>query len=215
MYLFVLFFTNLYEKALAQEGVIGLVIGTRTDCVNEEILDYLKQLSEKYYIVIEFGVESIYNQTLERVNRKETFEEVKKTIHQAAERDLNIGAHFIFGLPGETSKMMMDSVVEINKLPIKGIKFHQLQIVEGTAMVKDFKNHPDDYDLFSFEEYVDFIIRFTERLNPNFIIERFAGEVPPRFLAGPGWGLIRNDQINASIEKEMEKRDTWQGKLFQ
>jgi radical SAM superfamily enzyme len=81
-------------------------------------------------------------------------------------------------------------------------------------MAKDFKLHPNDYNLFSFNEYVDFIIRFTEQLNPKFIIERFAGEVPPRFLAGPGWGLIRNDQINIAIEKEMEKRDTWQGKYY-
>jgi len=205
---------KMYEAALSQEGVIGLVVGTRADCVNEEILDYLKHLSEKYYIVIEFGVESIYNNTLERINRQETFEEVRKTIYLAAERNLNIGVHFIFGLPGESRKMMMDSVKEINKLPVKGIKFHQLQIVEGTNMAKDFKNHPEDYKLFSFEEYVDFIIRFTEKLNPNFIIERFAGEVPPRFLSGPGWGLIRNDQINIAIEKEMEKRDTWQGKFY-
>ena len=205
---------KLYEAALSQEGVIGLVIGTRTDCVDEAILDYLKQLSVKHYIVIEYGIESIYNQTLERINRHETFEKVKDVIHKTAERGLNIGAHFIFGLPGESREMMMDSVHEINKLPITGIKFHQLQIVEGTAMAKDYKIHPEDYDLFSFDEYVDFIIRFTERLNPNFIIERFAGEVPPRFLAGPGWGLIRNDQINVAIEKEMEKRDTWQGKHF-
>lgn len=205
---------KLYETALSQEGVIGLVIGTRTDCVNEEILDYLKLLSEKYYVVIEFGIESTYNQTLERINRRETFEEARKTIHDAANKGLNIGTHFIFGLPGERREMMMDSVNDINKLPINGIKFHQLQIVEGTAMAKDYKIHPGEYDLFSFEEYIDFIIRFTEKLNPKFIIERFAGEVPPRFLAGPGWGLIRNDQINVAIEKEMENRDTWQGKFY-
>jgi len=204
----------LYESALSQEGVIGLVIGTRTDCMDEEILNYLKQLSEKYYIVIEFGVESIYNKTLDRINRKETFQEMKETILKSSKRGLNIGAHFIFGLPGESRKMMIDSVKEINKLPIKGIKFHQLQIVEGTAMAKDYQKNPGDYDLFSFEEYVDFIIRLTEKLNPNFIIERFAGEVPPRFLAGPGWGLIRNDQINVTIEKEMERRNTWQGKYY-
>lgn len=206
---------KVYEAALSQEGIIGLVIGTRTDCVDDKILDYLKQLSEKYYIVIEYGVESIYDITLDRINRQEKFDEVKETIQKTAERGLNIGTHFIFGLPGESREMMMESVYEINTLPIKGIKFHQLQIIEGTSMAKDFQNNPGDYDLFSFEEYIDFIIRYTEKLNPNFIIERFAGEVPPRFLAGPGWGLMRNDQINVAIEKEMEKRDTWQGKHFQ
>jgi len=206
---------KLYEAALSQEGIIGLVIGTRADCVDDSILKYLKHLSEKYYVVIEYGMESIYNQTLQRINRQERYENVKNVIHKSAEKGLNTGVHLIFGLPGETRQMMMESVNEINKLPINGVKFHQLQIIEGTTMAKDYQVHPEDYDLFSFEEYVDFIIRYTERLNPGFIIERFAGEVPPRFLAGPGWGLIRNDQINVAIEKEMEKRNTWQGKYYE
>ena len=206
---------KLYESALSQDGVIGLVIGTRADCVDDEKLDYLEELSEKYYIVIEYGIESIYNETLERINRQDTYEQAVESINKSAERGLNVGAHFIFGLPGESGKMMMDSVRKINKLPLNSIKFHQLQIIEGTQMAKDYAKHPEQYDLFSFEDYIDFIIRFTEKLNPEFIIERFAGEVPPRFLAGPGWGLIRNDQINVAIEKELEKRDTWQGKYFE
>ncbi len=205
---------KLYEDALSLQGVIGLVIGTRADCVNDEILDYLKQLSEKHYIVIEYGVESIYNQTLSRINRADTFAQAIDSISKSAAHGLNVGAHFIFGLPGESRQMMMESVNKINQLPLNSIKFHQLQIVQGTAMAKDFAKNPRSYNLFSFEDYIDFIIRFTEKLNPSFIIERFAGEVPPRFLAGPGWGLIRNDQINVAIEKEMEKRDTWQGKYY-
>ncbi len=205
---------ELYEQALAQEGVVGLVIGTRPDCVDDEKLDYLQQLSGKHYIIVEYGVESIYDQTLERINRKHTFEQSVKAIEETAKRGLHVGAHFIFGLPGESREMMMDSVKQVSQLPLTTIKFHQLQIVTGTAMVSDYKNHPEDYPLFTLEEYIDFIIRYTERLNPDFIIERFAGEVPPRFLAGPGWGRIRNDQINVKIEKEMEKRDTWQGKYF-
>lgn len=205
---------KLYGAALSQPGVTGLVIGTRPDCVDNEILKYLKQLSENHYIVIEYGVESIYDETLERINRKYTFGQSKETILKSAKYGLKIGAHFIFGLPGESRQMMMESVNTINRLPLKSIKFHQLQIVKSTMMEKDYAAYPGHYDLFSFEEYVDFIIRFTERLNPAFIIERFAGEVPPRFLAVPGWGNIRNDQINVAIEKEMENRDTWQGKFF-
>ena len=109
---------------------------------------------------------------------------------------------------------MMDSVVEISKLPLTTIKFHQLQIVKDTVMEKDFKINPSNYKLFSFEDYINFIVNFTERLNPAFIIERFAGEVPPRYIAGPDWGLIRNDQINIAIEKELEQRDSWQGKYY-
>lgn len=205
---------TIYEKALNQDGVIGLVISTRPDCIDDEKLDYLQQLSKDYYIVIEYGIESIYNDTLRRINRADTWEQAVRSIHKSAERGLNIGSHFIFGLPGESREMMMKSIDVINKLPLGSIKFHQLQIVEGTTMAKDFKSNPGDYDFFSFEEYIDFIIRVIEQLNPSFIIERFAGEVPPRFLAGPGWGLIRNDQINVSIEKVLEKRNTWQGKYY-
>ncbi len=205
---------KLYETALSQPGVVGIVLGTRPDCVDDAILGYLKELSEDHYIVIEYGVESIYDETLERINRKHTFKQSEEAIKKSAEYGLSIGAHFIFGLPGESREMMMDSIDTINRLPLNSIKFHQLQIVEGTVMAKDYADHPEHYALFSFEEYIDFIIRVTERLNPAFVIERFAGEVPPRFLAGPGWGKIRNDQINIAIEKEMEKRDTWQGKFF-
>ncbi|MBN2637796.1 MAG: TIGR01212 family radical SAM protein [Bacteroidales bacterium] len=205
---------KLYEEALAQEGVIGLVIGTRPDCVDDEKLDYLKELSNEYHIVVEYGVESIYDITLDRINRKHSFAQSREAIEKTAKRGIITGGHFIFGLPGESREMMMSSVKEVSQLPLHSIKFHQLQIVTGTHMAKDYQKHPEDYDLFSFEDYVDFIIRYTEQLNPEFIIERFAGEVPPRYLAGPGWGLIRNDQINIAIEKEMEKRNTWQGKFY-
>ena len=205
---------DLYEQALAQEGVIGLVIGTRPDCVDDEKLDYLQKLSEKYYIIVEYGIESMHDEILDRVNRQHSFAQSKEAIAATAARGIHTGAHMIFGLPGESRQMMMDSVDVISQLPLDTIKFHQLQIITGTAMAIDFQKNPQDYQLFSLEEYIDFVIRYTERLNPDFIIERFAGEVPPRYLAGPGWGKIRNDQINVKIEKEMEKRDTWQGKYF-
>jgi len=206
---------ELYEAALSVDGVVGLVIGTRPDCIDEEKLEYLAELSKKYYIMLEYGVESIYNETLKRINRWHSYEKSKEAIELTASYGLSVGAHFIFGLPGESREMMIDSVKEVSSLPLTTIKFHQLQIVTGTTMAVDYNKHPDDYDLFSFEDYVDFIIRYVEQLNPSFIVERFAGEVPPRFLAGPGWGRIRNDQINVAIEKEMEKRNTWQGKGYQ
>jgi len=203
-----------YNEALKQEDVIGLVISTRPDCVDEEKLDYLQLLSKEHFIAVEYGVESIYNQTLEKINRADTLEQAIKSIKMTSERGLHTGAHFIFGLPGESWQMMLKSVTTINKLPLSSIKFHQLQIVKGTYMEKDYSLHQDEYPLFSFTDYVDFIIQFVERLNPAFIIERFAVEVPPRFLAGPDWGLIRNDQVIQTIEDEMKIRDTWQGKYF-
>lgn len=206
---------KLYEEALDQEGVVGLVISTRPDCIDEEKLDYLQTLAMDHFIAIEYGIESIYNETLARINRADTFEQAVKSIRLTAERKLHTGAHFIFGLPGESPGMMMDSVNTINRLPLSSIKFHQLQIVKGTAMAKDYEIQPGNYSLFNFNDYIDFIVSFVEQLNPAFIIERFAGEVPPRFLVGPDWGLIRNDRVNVAIEKEMAKRNTWQGKLYQ
>lgn len=205
---------ELYETALAQPGVVGLVIGTRPDCVDDEKLDYVSHLAKKHFIAVEYGVESIYNTTLDRINRQHTFEVSESVIRQTAALGLHVGAHFIFGLPGESRKMMHDSIEVINKLPLTSIKFHQLQIVTGTTMAGDYGLHPTDYDLFSYEDYIPFIVDFAENLNPAFIIERFAGEVPPRYLAGPGWGKIRNDQINVAIEKELERRNSWQGKYF-
>jgi len=205
---------NLYESALKQDGVIGLVIGTRPDCIDDEKLNYLHELSKKYYVIIEYGVESIHKKTLQKINRGHSFEQSLTAINKTAELGINVGAHFIFGLPGESREMMMESVHEISKLPLTTIKFHQLQIVQGTSMSKDYNINPEDYNLFSFDDYINFIVSFSEKLNPRFIIERFAGEVPPRYLAGPGWGLIRNDQINVAIEKEFAKRDTWQGSSY-
>lgn len=205
---------DIYEQALNFPEVVGLVIGTRPDCIDAEKLNYFAELANQYYIMIEYGVETVYNKTLEKINRHHTWEQSRIAIEQTAAQGLNTGAHFIFGLPGETREEMMESIEEINLLPLTTIKFHQLQIVKGTQMAKDFLSNPEKYNLFQMEEYIDFIVRFTERLNPGFIVERFTGEVPPRFHAGPNWGIIRNDQVNHLIEKKMDELNTWQGRLY-
>ena len=205
---------TLYEEALGYPGVIGLVIGTRPDCVNAEILDYLQQLSQHYYVIIEYGIESCYNRTLERINRGHTFEKAVWALEETAKRGVKTGAHFIFGLPGETVEAMMAEAAIISQLPLDTVKFHQLQIIRGTAMEGEFAAFPNDFVRFSIDSYIDFFISFVEQLSPRIVIERFAGEVPPRFLAIPSWGLIRNDQLLVRFEKQLEVRDTWQGKLF-
>ncbi len=205
---------KLYEEALEYPGVAGLVIGTRPDCIDREKLEYLKKLSEKHYIAVEYGIESCYNKTLLRINRGHTFEEGVAAIEMTAAMGINTGAHFIFGLPGETRDEMLRQAEIISSLPLKTVKFHQLQIIKGTAMEKEFAARPSDFELFSWEEYLDFFIKFLERLNPSFVVERFTGEAPPRFLTGEGWGKKRTDQIVSLIEKKLEELDTWQGKLY-
>ncbi len=203
---------NIYNEALKFPEVIGLVIGTRPDCIDDEKLDFLQKLSEKFYIIVEYGIESCYDKTLERVNRGHSFEQSIEAITKTAERGIKTGAHIIFGLPGETKQEMLDEADILSELPLNNIKFHQLQIIKDTEMAKEYSEKPENFNLFSLDEYIDFIITFLERLTPDIVIERFAGEVPPRFLSGPGWGLIRNDQILNLIEKKLAEKNTWQGR---
>jgi hypothetical protein len=127
---------------------------------------------------------------------------------------LRSGGHLVFGLPGESRQQMLEEAGIISTLPINTVKFHQLQILNGTAIAKEFLTAPEDFIRFSLDEYIEFIIDFTERLDPGIVIERFAGEVPPRYLAEAGWGLIRYDQVLERIEKSMGQRDSFQGKRF-
>jgi len=205
---------KLYSEALAYPGIIGLVIGTRPDCIDHEKLGYFQELSQKHYIIIEYGIESCFNSTLEAINRQHTFEQSAEAIKQSAEAGIKTGAHIIFGLPGETKEQMLSEAEILSTLPITNIKFHQLQIVKGTPIEKDFGKNPEKFTLFELDEYLDFIVKFVERLNPGFIIERFTGEMPPRFLTGQNWGLIRNDQVNRLIEKKLEDLNAWQGRKY-
>jgi uncharacterized protein len=205
---------KLYEEALAYPGVIGLVIGTRPDCVDEEKLQYLKVLSGGYYLALEYGIESCYNKTLKRINRGHTFEDAEKVVRDTAALGINTGAHFILGLPGESREEMLAEADIISGLPLSTVKFHQLQIIRGTMMEQEYREHPEAFKLFTWDEYLDFFIKFLERLNPSIVVERFTGEAPPRFLAGPGWGKKRTDQIVNLIEKRLEEHNTWQGRLY-
>jgi hypothetical protein len=206
---------SLYNEALAFTGVVGLVIGTRPDCIDEKKLEYFARLAEKHYVIIEYGIESCYNRTLERINRGHTFEESVEAMRKTADYGIHTGAHVIFGLQGETEDDMLTEAGILSELPLDTIKFHQLQIIKNTRMADEYKENPSVFNLFALEKYIDFIVRFTERLNPGFVIERFTGEAPPRFQAGPTWGNLRSDQVQMMIEQEMEKRGTWQGKFYQ
>ena len=222
---------ELYEEALDHPDVVGIVIGTRPDCVDEEKLDYLAALSQGKVlhewsrtvasevrtapiVIVEYGVESCYDRTLLRINRGHDFETARRAIGMTAGRGLDVGAHFILGLPGETVQMMLDSCALINSLPLRSVKFHQLQIVKGTRMEREYSECPEDFVRFSLEEYLDFFVDMLERLRPDLFIERFVGEVPPRFVNETPWGLIRNVELLRLLEQRLESRATWQGRLF-
>lgn len=204
---------ELYNEALSHPQVVGIVIGTRPDCIDEEKLDFLQELAKEHVVIVEYGIESCYDQTLERINRGHDFETARKAVEMTASRGIDVGVHFILGLPGETRQMMLDSCEKINSLRIRSIKFHQLQIVKGTRMEKDYAEHPEDFERFSLDEYIEFFSDMLERLRPEICIERFVGEVPPRFVNETPWGLIRNVEILRLLDKKLEERDTWQGRL--
>lgn len=204
----------MYEEALSHPMISGLSIGTRPDCINDELLDYLQQLSDRYFISVEYGIESCYNSTLLAVNRGHTFETTANAIKKTAERNIFTSGHLVFGLPGESYDDMLAEADIISRLPLNSIKLHQLQILKDTAMADQYKQDPSAFSLFSLDNYIQFIVSFLERLNPAIIIERLSGEVPPRYLVSSPWENLRSDQVLQLIEKKMKEMNTWQGRLF-
>ena len=204
---------ELYLKALNHPGVIGLVIGTRPDCISEELIEFLSELSKEYFICLELGVESTLDRTLDEVNRCHTFAETKKAYKMASNKGIFLGAHLILGLPGESRNEMLQHAFELSKLPLDFLKIHQLQIVKHTLMAHQFKNHPEEFNLFEIEDYLDLVTNFICQLRPDIVLERFISESPPDLLIAPKWGLKNFEMVNL-IEKKMARENLWQGKFY-
>lgn len=206
---------KMYTEAVEYPSVIGLVIGTRPDCINEEIVSILEEIAKTHYVSLEFGVESTLNRTLEIVNRCHTFEETKAAYELANNRGLHLGAHMILGLPGESREEMLNHAVELSKLPINSLKLHQLQIIKNTLMAFQYKNKPEMFNLFGLEDYLEFITDFVGLLSPDIVIERFSSQSPTDLLIAPYWGGLKNFELVAKVEKRLEEKDSWQGKYYQ
>jgi hypothetical protein len=204
---------RLYGEALSHPKVIGLVISTRPDSVSDELLDYLTDLKKRVYVMIEFGIESHLETTLRSINRCHTFNDSVNALKQTRLRGINNCAHLILGLPGENRSDWLQQAVTISKLPVRNLKLHQLQIHKGTVMEKQFLQNPEQFHIFTADEYIDLAIDYLELLNPEIIIERFVSQSPKEMLIAPKWGL-KNFEIVAKIEKRLKERDTWQGRLF-
>ncbi len=205
---------KLYNEALSIPDISGIVVSTRPDCVNERKIELLAHLAKSNHVFLEMGIESTYNKTLKRINRGHDFSTTLHAFKLAAKYKLFTTGHYIIGLPGEDKNEILESAKILSEIPMKALKIHQLQIVKDTFMEKDFIKNPTDYQLFEREEYIDFVIDFCEQLNPELLIDRFAGEVPLPYLVAPHWGLYRYDQILQMIEKKFEEKGTWQGKQF-
>ncbi|MDL2282915.1 TIGR01212 family radical SAM protein [Odoribacter sp. OttesenSCG-928-G04] len=200
-----------YEEALNFPGVVGLVIGTRPDAINEEVLDYLEELAKKYYICVEYGVESVNDAVLQRINRGHDFATARETILKTAGRGIHIGAHLIFGLPGESEESMLQGAIVLSDLPINILKLHQLQIIKGTQLAEEYREAPDRFRLYTMEEYLDFVVKVIENMNPEVYLERFVNQAPAEYLIAPKWG-VKNFEFVAKLDKKLKELETWQGK---
>lgn len=204
---------ELYEEALAFPGIIGLVIGTRPDCINNEILNYLEEINKKAYLVVEYGIESCYDKTLKSINRGHDFKTSVDAVKMTAERGIRTGAHIIIGLPGESKEEILQEADILSGLALNNIKFHQLEIVKDTVMGNDYLQNPDKYPEFELDEYLRLMVSIIERLNPAFIVERIASETHPDYTLRSSWNL-RYDRVLQLFEKKLKEQNTWQGKYF-
>jgi len=202
-----------YEEALSVPGIVGLVIGTRPDAVDPEKLDYLMELSGRTYLVVEYGIESVRNDTLRRVNRGHDVEQSEWAVTETAGRGIRVGGHVMIGLPGEDENDFLNMADVLSGWPLNNIKFHQLQVIRGTAMEIQYRSNPEDFADFTMKDYLKVMMKVLERLNPSFVVERIAGEVTPGMAAREGWGM-RYDEVLQAFEALLEQNDTWQGKYY-
>ena len=202
-----------YEEALRFPGVCGLIVGTRPDCMPGDLLDYFSDLSKHSFVLVEYGVESTLDKTLRRINRGHTYAEAEEAISRTASRGIYTGAHLILGLPGESREEILSHAGRISKLPLTTLKLHQLQLIRNTRMAKEFEESPADFHLYSVDEYIDLVIDFVERLNPDIVVERFVSQSPKELLIAPDWGL-KNYEFTAKVLKRFAERNTWQGRRY-
>ena len=191
-----------YEEALAHPDVVGLIIGTRPDCMPEPLLEYLSELAKRTFLLIEYGVESTWDKTLERIQRGHTWQESVDTIQRTHEAGILVGAHIILGLPGESREEMIAHAERLSRLPITTLKIHQLQIIRGTIMAGEYLHSPSDFHLFTEEEYIELCVDFVHHLRSDIVLERFVSQSPQELLLAPRWGW-KNYEFTAKIRKAL------------
>ena len=202
-----------YEEALNVPDVVGLVIGTRPDCMPDALLDYLEGLNKRTFLIVEYGVESADNAILKRINRGHTFEVAKAAIEKTSARGIRVGAHVILGLPSETREGLIKQAGVLSALPLTTLKLHQLQLIKGTRMAAEYQEVPEEFHLYSADEYIDLVIDYVEHLRPDIVLERFVSQSPKELLIAPDWGL-KNHEFTDKVKKRMRERNAWQGKKY-
>ncbi|MDY3892303.1 MAG: TIGR01212 family radical SAM protein [Bacteroidaceae bacterium] len=199
---------ELYEEALRVPDVVGLVIGTRPDCMPDALLEYLEELNRRTFLLVEYGVESANEETLVRVNRGHTFAQARECIIRTAQRGIRVGVHMILGFPWETRSELIRQAQLIASLPITTLKLHQLQVIRGTQLAREYELHP--WLLPTAEEYVDLVLEYISHLPSSLVLERFVSQSPPEYVIAPRWGL-KNHEFSALVKKAIQKRSTQLG----
>lgn len=195
----------LYEEALSVSDVVGLVIGTRPDCMPDELLDYLEELNRRTFLIVEFGIESTSDATLLRINRGHTYACAEDAVRRTVARGIRVGAHMILGLPGEGYEQLMNQAQQIAKLPLTTLKLHQLQLIRGTRMAEEYAQHPEDFHIFTADEYISVVLDYISHLPETLVLERFVSQSPKSLLIAPDWGL-KNHEFTAKVEQEIRRR---------
>jgi radical SAM protein (TIGR01212 family) len=202
---------KLYRESLGYENVVGIAVGTRSDCIDERKIELFEALAHEYFVSVEYGIESVYDKTLRFMNRGHDYQSVINAIELTKGRGVHIGAHIILGMPTETEEEMLYMAEEVSKLGIDSLKIHNLHIVKNTPLAEIYKNSP--FHLFSYHEYVDLITSFLERISPELVIERLFTDTPEDLLIAPVWNKTHNAIIRG-IEEALERNNTHQGRLF-
>lgn len=204
-----------YEEALSVDGVVGLVIGTRPDCMPDSLLHYLEILNRQTFLLVEYGIETTNNETLKRINRGHSYEATEDAVQRTAGSGILTGGHVILGLPGESHNDIVAQAGELSKLPLSTLKMHQLQLIRGTRMAREYQQNPADFHLFTdVDEYIELVIDYVEHLRPDIVLERFVSQSPRELLIAPDWGL-KNYEFTARVQKRMKERGAYQGKEFE
>lgn len=203
-----------YEEALCVDDIVGLVIGTRPDCMPDELLRYLESLNRHTFLLVEYGIETTCDETLKRINRGHTYAATVEAVQRTAACGILTGGHVILGLPGEAHDDIVAQAGILSELPLTTLKMHQLQLIRGTRMAHEYELNPTDFHLFDdVNEYIDLVIDYVEHLRPDIVLERFVSQSPRELLIAPDWGL-KNYEITTRVQKRMKERGAYQGKKY-
>lgn len=199
-----------YEEALSVEDIVGLVIGTRPDCMSDELLDYLEELNQRVFVLVEYGIESTNDATLRRINRGHDFACTKRIVEKTAERGILCGGHIIMGLPGEKREDIIRQAPVISSLPLNILKIHQMQIIRDTPLAQQYLSDPTICQLYDVDEYIRLIGDYLPYLRKDLILERFVSQSPKALLIAPQWGL-KNHEFTDRLNKYLAEHHIFQG----